>query len=113
MTAVERVAAFLKDRDDYVKNGDCDDVERMESAKEIIRALFDDEGKINFNELLVDDDREITLEMTPAKRPAGVCRACGATVTEKGKPLTGRYCSRTCIEAGPSRPTVDIKAMLT
>lgn len=113
MTAVERVAAFLKDRDDYVKNGDCDDAERLESAKGIIRLLFDGEGKINFTELLVDDDREITLQMTPAKRPAGVCRACGATKTVKGNPLTGRYCSPTCREAGPSRPTVDIKAVLS
>ena len=113
MTAVERVAAFLKDRDENVLPSECDDAERMESAKEIMRLLFDGDGNIKFADLLMAGDREITLQMTPAKRPAGVCRACGATVTEKGKPLTGRYCSRACIEAGPSRPTVDMKVVLS
>ena len=114
MTAVERIAEFLKVRDDNVAPEDCDDAERLESAKEIIRALFDDQGQINFNELLVDDDgRQITLEMTPTRPQAGVCRACGANRTVRGKPLTGKYCSPTCRLAGPSRPTVDIRAVLS
>jgi len=113
MTAVERIAEFLKVRDDNVAPEDCDDAERLESAKEIIRALFDDEGRFNFTDLLVDDDRQITLEMTPAKPPEGLCRACGANRTVRGKPLTGKYCSPTCRLAGPSRPTVDVRAVLS
>lgn len=111
MTAVERIAAFLKDRDENVMPDECDDVERMESAKAILRELIGRDGKLNFAEILMCGDSDMMMQLKPAARPAGACRACGSMTTLRGKPLTGKYCSPACREAGPSRPKVDIEVL--
>lgn len=110
MTAIERVAAFLKERDEMVFPGEADDEERIESAREILRAIIGPERSIDLAEILHAIGEEsmllqpgITMTMTHEPRPKGVCRACGKTKTLKGKPLTGRYCSPKCREAGPTR----------
>ncbi|MBB3313653.1 hypothetical protein FHT78_005447 [Rhizobium sp. BK196] len=112
MTMIERIAAFLKDRDECLTPDEADDAERIESAREILRAVIGPERSIDLAEILAAIGEEsmimqpgITMTMKHEPRPKGACRACGATQTLRGKPLTGRYCSPRCREAGPSRYT--------
>lgn len=111
MTAIERVAAFLKERDEMVFPGEADDEERIESAREILRAIIGPERSIDLAEILHAIGEEsmllqpgitMTMTMTCEPRPKGVCRACGSMKTLRGKPLTGRYCSPVCRAAGPT-----------
>lgn len=109
MSMIERVAAFLKDRDECLTPDEADDAERIESAREILRAIIGEERSIDLSEILkaVGEDSMllqpgITMTMISEPRPIGTCRACGKGETLKGKPLTGKYCSPICRQAGPA-----------
>lgn len=110
MSMIERVAAFLKDRDESVAPHEVDDDERIGSAREIIRLILNDGQSVDLGEMLRAIGEEslrleagVTMSMTLEPRPKGVCMACGSKETQKGRPLMARYCSPECRKAGPAR----------
>lgn len=75
MSMIERVAAFLKDRDESVMPHEADDAERMESAREILKAMLGEDGSIDLADMMQAIGAEsvtlqpgISMSMGPRRR---------------------------------------------